>query len=79
MKFCEIASGFRVIVNKDEQAIIDDAEKNNGIVVGLNDEQKKQLVHVMIGKDLIKLIKIDNKPTLVINSIDYIWRDKNGR
>lgn len=78
MRYYEIASGFRVIINHDEQKIIDDAKQNNG-VVGLNDERKKQIVHNMIGKGLITLIKIDGKPRLIVNSIDNIWRDVDGR
>lgn len=79
MRYYEIASGFRVIINHDEQKIIDDAIQNNGVIVGLNDERKKQIVHNMIGKGLITLIKIDGKPRLIVNSIDNIWRDVDGR
>lgn len=76
MRYHEIAHGFRVILNSEEQQIIDDAEKNNGVVKGLKDERKKDLVHSMIGKGLITAIKVDGKPVLIVNSVANIWREK---
>lgn len=75
MRYHEIASSVRVIVSSEEQSIIDTAK--DGIVKGLSDGRTKEVAHRMIGKGLLRLIKVDGKLVLAVNSINDIWRNKN--
>jgi hypothetical protein len=76
MRYAEIASGVRVVLNNEEQGILDKAGEG-GIITGFqNDARKKELVHQMIGKGILTLHKIKGKPVVAVNSINDIWRDR---
>jgi hypothetical protein len=76
MRYLEIASGIRTIVNMEEQEIIDGAK--NGIITGFNscDERKKEIIRKMIEKNILTLHKLNGKKVIAVNSVNDIWRDR---
>lgn len=76
MRYHEIASGLRIVLNNEEQGILDTAGKG-GIVSGFqSDGRKKEIVRNMLAKGILTLHKVEGKPVVAVNSINDIWRDR---
>jgi hypothetical protein len=76
MRYHEIASGMRVFVSSDEQAIINRASGENGVARDDLDERDRTIADQIVSKGLIRCMKTDGKVTYKAIAATDIWRDR---
>lgn len=74
MRYHEIASGFRLPVDGEEQEILSKAEE--GVTERDLDDREAEVARKMTSRGLLKRRKRDGEITYVASSVKDIWSDR---
>jgi hypothetical protein len=76
MRYHEIAAGFQVPINGEEQELL--AQANPNLVQDSMDERDQQLAQLMVSRGLLRQFMKDGKVHYRPDSERDIWRNRDG-
>jgi hypothetical protein len=79
MRYYEIASGIRIPVSSEEQELLDRITKKGFFCKkDFSDERDEEVARLMLSRGVLSQIKKNDELCYKPNSVNDIWRDRNG-
>lgn len=75
MRYFEIASGLRLPINEEEQALLDKAYGCERLPRSELDEREEEVARLMVTRGLLKRRKDDNGTFYEPNDMNDLWRN----